>query len=155
MRLVKPAQRYTERHPMECFYHEGVAAVGSCRSCLKGLCRRCANELEGGLACSGRCETMVRSVVAAIQQSARYQSVSTGLLRSARGLWLGLTAVAGIVGVFVIAWGLSLPIYREIALLGIPFLALAFLSARLARSVGRTPASGPTAPDSTGRAPST
>jgi len=139
---------------MECFYHEGVAAVGSCRSCLKGLCRRCAHELEGGLACSGRCEAMVRSVVAAIQQSARYQGVSTGLLRSARGLWLGLTAVAGIVGAFVIVWGLSLPIYREIALLGIPFLALAFISARLARSVGRTPAQPSAAPESAERAPS-
>jgi len=125
---------------MECFYHEGATAVGSCRSCLKGLCRSCATELEGGLACAGRCETMVRSVVAAIQQSARYQGVSAGLLRSARGLWLGLTAVAALVGLFVVAWGLSLPIYREIALLGLPFLALAFLSARLARSVGRSPA---------------
>jgi hypothetical protein len=120
---------------MECFYHEGATAVGSCRSCLKGLCRRCATELEGGLACAGRCEAMVRSLVATIQQSARYQRVSTGLLRSARGLWLGLTAVAALVGVFVIAWGLSLPAYREIAALGIPFLALALISARLARSV--------------------
>jgi hypothetical protein len=137
---------------MECFYHEGATAVGSCRSCLKGLCRSCATELEGGLACAGRCETMVRSVVAAIQQSARYQGVSAGLLRSARGLWLGLTAVAALVGLFVIGWGLSLPIYREIAALGIPFLVLAFLSARLARSVGRAPAQEPTPHKSTGNA---
>jgi hypothetical protein len=124
---------------MECFYHEGATAVGLCRSCLKGLCRSCATELEGGLACAGRCESMVRSVVATIQQSARYQGVSTGLLRSARGLWLGLTAVAALVGLFVIAWGLSLPTYREIAALGIPFLALAFISARLARNVAKPP----------------
>ena len=134
---------------MECFYHEGVTAVGSCRACLKGLCRGCATELEGGLACAGRCETMVRSVVATIQQSARYQGVSAGLLRSARGLWIGLTAVAAIVGLFVIAWGLSLPSFREIALLGIPFLALAFISARLARNVANPPA-----PDSAAQEPS-
>ena len=124
---------------MECFYHEGATAVGSCRSCLKGLCRSCATELEGGLACAGRCEDMVRSVVATIQQSARYHGVSAGLLRSARGLWIGLTAVAALVGLFVIAWGLSLPTFREIAILGIPFLALAFLSARLARNVASPP----------------
>jgi hypothetical protein len=123
---------------MECFYHEGATAVGSCRSCLKGLCRSCATELEGGLACAGRCESMVRSVVATIQQSARYQGVSTGLLRSARGLWLGLTAVAALVGLLVIAWGVSLPAYREIAALGIPFLAFAFISARLARNVANS-----------------
>jgi hypothetical protein len=131
---------------MECFYHEGATAVGSCRSCLKGLCRSCATELEGGLACAGRCETMVRSVVATIQQSARYQGVSAGLLRSARGLWLGLTAVAALVGLFVIAWGLSLPIYREIAALGIPFLALTFISARLARNVASPPRQEPPEP---------
>ena len=134
---------------MECFYHEGATAVGSCRSCLKGLCRNCATELEGGLACADRCESMVRSVVATIQQSARYQGVSTGLLRSARGLWIGLTAVAALVGLFVIAWGLSLPTFREIAILGIPFLALAFLSARLARNVGRSAAQDPAASEAT------
>ena len=128
---------------MECFYHEGATAVGSCRSCLKGLCRSCATELEGGLACAGRCEPMVRSVVATIQQSARYQGVSAGLLRSARGLWLGLTVVAALVGIFVIAWALSLPTYREIAVLGIPFLALAFISARLARNVASPPRQEP------------
>jgi len=125
---------------MECFYHEGATAVGSCRACLKGLCRRCATELEGGLACADRCESMVRSLVATLQQSARYQGVSAGLLRSARGLWLGLTAVAALVGVFVLVWGLSLPAYREIAVLSIPFLALALITGRLARSVGRPPA---------------
>jgi hypothetical protein len=137
---------------MECFYHEGATAVGSCRSCLKGLCRSCATELEGGLACAGRCESMVRSVVATIQQSARYQGVSTGLLRSARGLWLGLTAVAALVGLFVIAWGLSLPTFREIAILGIPFLALAFLSARLARNVGSPSAQDSSVQEPAGRA---
>ena len=120
---------------MECFYHEGVAAVGCCRACLKGLCRSCAVELEGGLACTDSCEPMVRAVVGALQQSARYHSVSTGLLRSARGLWVGLAVVALFVGVFVVVWGLSLPAFREVAALGIPFLALAFISARLARNV--------------------
>ena len=119
---------------MECFYHAGAAAVGSCRACLKGLCRGCAVELEGGLACPNRCEPFVRGVVASLQQSIRFQSVSTGILRSARGLWLGLAVVALSVGVFVVAWGLTLPRFREIALLGIPFLALAFISGRLARN---------------------
>ncbi|MGQ0721769.1 MAG: hypothetical protein ACT4PE_09385 [Candidatus Eiseniibacteriota bacterium] len=125
---------------MECFYHAGAPAVGSCRSCLKGLCRSCAVELEGGLACPDRCEEQVRAIVAALQQSARYQSVSTGLLRSARGLWSGLTVVALFVGLFVAVWGLSLPAFREIAALGIPFLALALITARLARNTRRADA---------------
>jgi hypothetical protein len=128
---------------MECFYHEGAAAVGSCRACLKGLCRRCAVPLEGGLACPERCEPLVRALVLSLQQTVRFQSVSTGFLRSARGLWLGLTAVASFVGIFVVVWGLNLPVFREVALLGIPFLALAFIAGRLARNTRTTsPASG-------------
>jgi hypothetical protein len=119
---------------VECFYHAGVPAVGSCRACLKGLCRHCAVELEAALACPNGCEPFARAVVASLQQSLRYQSVSTGLLRSARGLWLGLTLVALSVGAFVLVWGLSLPTFREISLLSIPFLALGILAARLARN---------------------
>jgi hypothetical protein len=119
---------------MECFHHEGAAAVGSCRACLKGLCRRCAVELEGGLACPGRCEPFVAGLVRSLQQTVRLQNVSTGLLHSARGLWLGLTLVALFVGVFVVVWGVRLPVYREVALLGIPFFALGLISFRLARN---------------------
>jgi len=124
---------------MECFYHEGSAAVGSCRFCMRGVCRTCAAELEGGLACRGRCEEMAAAVIASIQQSARFQSVSGGLLQSARGLWLGLTVVAATVGLFVIVWGLMLPQFREVAFLGLPFLGLAFVAGRLARSVRQPP----------------
>ena len=62
-----------------------------------------------------------------------------GLLRSARGLWIGLALTALAVGLFVIAWGLSLPMFREISMLGIPFLALAVIAGRLARNVGAAP----------------
>lgn len=126
---------------MECFYHPGAAAVGSCRSCFKGLCRVCAVELDAALACRDRCEERAAAVVATVQQSVRFQDVSGGLLRSARGLWLGLTFVAGVVGLFVAVWGLGLPTFREISLLSIPFFALAVLSARLARSVRAVPRS--------------
>jgi hypothetical protein len=76
----------------------------------------------------------VRALVLSLQQTVRFQSVSTGFLRSARGLWLGLAAVALFVGLFVVVWGLSLPVFREVALLGLPFLALALLAGRLARN---------------------
>ncbi len=120
---------------MECFYHEGASAVGSCRSCFRGLCRSCAVELEAALACRDRCETNAAAVVATVNQSVRFQNVSGGILRSARGLWLGLALVAGFVGLFVALFGLSLPTFREVSLLSLPFFALAFLAARLARSV--------------------
>jgi hypothetical protein len=41
------------------------------------------------------------------------------------------------VGVFVIGFGLSLPHFRSIALLGIPFLAIGLLTLRVTRRVRR------------------
>ena len=92
-------------------------------------------ELDGGLACPQRCEAAVTALIGTIRQSTELQNVSGGLLRSARGLWLGLTIVAAAVGLFVLVWGLGLPAFREISVLSLPFFGLAVISGRLARSV--------------------
>jgi hypothetical protein len=132
--LVKRSRRPAEG-AAECFYHEGRPAAGACRSCLKGLCRPCAVDLERGLACRDRCEPAVRSLIATIDQSLRLRAVSGGLLGGAHRLWLGLALVALAVGAFVCAWGLTLPCFREISLLGLPFLAIGAILLRLARAV--------------------
>jgi hypothetical protein len=54
---------------MQCFYHSGSDAVGTCKHCHRGLCRDCASEREGGLACKGRCEALVDQVSALIQRN--------------------------------------------------------------------------------------
>ncbi len=54
---------------MQCFYHAPAHAVGTCKHCHRGLCRDCASEREGGLACKGRCETHVDQVSALIQRN--------------------------------------------------------------------------------------
>ncbi len=124
---------------MECFYHEGRPAVGSCRSCLKGICRACLVDLERGLACVNRCEQAVRDLIATIDQSVRYRSVSGGLLTASRSIWSGLAVVALLVGTFVIVWGLTLPMFREVAWLGLPFLALGAIALGVARKVRSAP----------------
>jgi hypothetical protein len=120
---------------VECFYHEGRPAAGACRACFKGVCRACAVDLGGGLACASRCEQAVRDLLATLEQSVRYRGVSTGILQTARTLWLGLAAVALLVGAFVVVWGLTLPAFREISLLGLPFLVIGVLVLRVARRV--------------------
>src|SRR5580765_5126141 len=47
---------------MRCFYHADAEAVGTCTHCHRGICRSCAAECDGGLACGGRCETAVDQV---------------------------------------------------------------------------------------------
>lgn len=118
---------------MECFTHEGRVAVGSCRACLKGVCRACAVDLGRGLACRDRCEQAARDLIATLEQSVRYQAVSSGILAHSRGLWLTLGGVTGLVGVFVIVFGLGLPQYQEIGFLGLPFLALSVAALRMLR----------------------
>ena len=83
---------------------------------------------------------MAATVIAVVRQSARYQSVSVGLLRSARSMWLGITLVSVFVGLFVLLWGLGLPAFRGVALLSLPFFGLALVAGRVALSVGSRPA---------------
>lgn len=126
---------------MDCYRHEGRAAVGCCRACLKGVCRECAVDIGGGLACRDDCEDAVRALVATIQLSVDQRAVSGGLLKSVRGLWTGLAWIALLVGLGVAALGFTLPYYRSISLLGIPFLLIGLLTLRVVRNVRRPDAS--------------
>ena len=48
---------------MHCFYHPKKAAIGTCKSCGKGLCAECAVDLDKGLACKQHCEPEVKSLI--------------------------------------------------------------------------------------------
>jgi len=54
---------------MRCFYHQDKDAVGSCKSCGKGLCQECAVDLTKGLACRGRCEPDVQAIIQLIDRN--------------------------------------------------------------------------------------
>ncbi|MEZ5426327.1 MAG: hypothetical protein R2747_08690 [Pyrinomonadaceae bacterium] len=43
---------------MRCFNHPDVEAVGSCKSCCKGLCAGCATDLGHGLACESHIDAV-------------------------------------------------------------------------------------------------
>lgn len=109
--------------------------MGCCRSCLKGVCRECAHDVGGGVACRNECEEAARGIIAMVRQGVDQRGVQGSLVRSTRGLWSGLALVALLVGVGVAAWGLTLPYFREISLLGIPFLIIGMLMLRVVRSV--------------------
>jgi hypothetical protein len=50
----------------------------------------------------------------------------------------GITGAAGFGGPVVVVWGLQLPTVHEVALLGIPFFALAWIAGRLAHNTKAT-----------------
>jgi hypothetical protein len=118
---------------MECFAHEGRPAVGTCRACGKGVCRACAADLGRGIACAGRCEEPARALIAALDQSVRMQGLSGSMLTATRTLWNALAWISLAIGAFVALWALGLPHFREVALLGLPFLAIGAITLRLSR----------------------
>ena len=56
---------------MRCFYHQDKEAVGTCKSCGKGVCAECAIDLGKGLACRGRCEESTRAIIELVDRNIR------------------------------------------------------------------------------------
>jgi hypothetical protein len=107
---------------MRCFYHEDKEAVGTCKSCGRGLCRECAVELPKSLACRGRCEADAQAVSQLIDRNIQISGASSRLARTGRNsrVAIGLFHVA--IGVAMLMGGLhsQLPM---ITFLGIALLA--------------------------------
>jgi hypothetical protein len=59
--------------------------------------------------------------------------VAGGFLKTARRIWLGVALVSLGVGLFVSGWGLTLSPFKEIAVLGVPFLILGAIFLRVAQ----------------------
>lgn len=94
---------------MKCFHHQDRDAVGSCKSCGKGLCAECAVDLGKGLACRGRCEDDAKDVIALIDQNIKLSPRAAKLMACSRGANGGaFTFNLGIGAVFVL-WGLTDP----------------------------------------------
>ena len=70
---------------MRCFYHPEREAVGTCKSCGKGLCPECAADLQKGLACRGRCEPDVRAVIELVERNIKLGPASEKLIRAGKG----------------------------------------------------------------------
>lgn len=65
---------------MKCFDHNERDAVGTCKSCGKGLCRDCAVDLDKGLACRDRCEMDVSQIISLIDQNIQHSPISKNIM---------------------------------------------------------------------------
>jgi len=121
---------------MECAEHQGRAAIGICRACMRGVCSECAAPQRLGLACRGRCEADVAALAATLEQSIKTAAISAGMLQHTPRLWVGLLVVALAVGVGVFALGFTLPqLGGAVSALGLPFLAIGALVLLAARRI--------------------
>lgn len=106
---------------MRCYYHEDREAVGSCKSCGKGLCRECAVDLTKGLACRGRCEDDVSSVIALIERNIKIAPRTSQILEASRKLRSSTAAFNLVIGGLFIIWGLTSEHLSFIIILGVAF----------------------------------
>jgi hypothetical protein len=118
---------------MRCYYHEDKEAVGTCKSCGKGLCRECAVDLTKGLACRGRCETNVQAVIQLIDRNIELSSTTTRILQANKGMRSGSGIFHVVVGVLFVAWGLGDERLKLIAVMGVAFIAYGIYWLLLAR----------------------
>src|SRR5205823_9870456 len=90
---------------MKCFYHQDRDAVGSCKSCGKGLCPECAVDLGKGLACRSRCEEDAKAVIGLIDRNIKISPRAAKLLDAGRGVRAGASTFNLVIGAIFVLWG--------------------------------------------------
>ena len=68
---------------MKCFYDPTQDAIGTCKSCGKGLSADYSVDLGKGLACKGRCEEDVRRLIELIEHNISMRGASANIMRGA------------------------------------------------------------------------
>jgi hypothetical protein len=91
---------------MKCFYHNDKDAVGTCRSCDKGLCPDCAVDLTEGLACRGHCEATVRGLIAMRQESLAARRSFEQSMQTTRTMRRNSAGFAILLGALLVGFGL-------------------------------------------------
>ncbi|MHB8524314.1 MAG: hypothetical protein ACYDH9_26640 [Limisphaerales bacterium] len=108
---------------MRCFYHQDKDAVGSCKSCGKGLCAECAVDLGKGLACRGHCEADAQAVISLIERNIQLQPTTTRLIEAGSSARLAGALFFLVTGALFLIYGLrSERDMTFIAILGACFL---------------------------------
>src|SRR5947207_11707150 len=92
---------------MSCFYHHDRESVGGCKSCGKALCPECAVDLGKGLACRGRCEDDVRTLIGLIDRNIALAPQPARLVESGRRTRSSAAMFNLITGAIFVAWRIS------------------------------------------------
>ena len=105
---------------MRCYYHEDQEAVGTCKSCGKGVCRDCGVELGKGLACRGRCEADARALIQLIERNIQLSGATANLIRTGRSVRSSTALFQFAFGAIFIAWGMTdLSRFKFLIVLGV------------------------------------
>jgi len=95
--------------PMNCFYHPNQEAIGTCKSCGKGLCAACATDLGKGLACRNRCEADAQAMIDLVSRGIARMPADEKTRTYVRSITKGAIAFRIVVGAVFLLWGLTNP----------------------------------------------
>lgn len=62
---------------MNCFNHQTLPAIGTCKFCNKGLCGECVHDSGAGLACANSCIKEVDEINQVVARSKQIYSIGT------------------------------------------------------------------------------
>jgi hypothetical protein len=94
---------------MKCYIHKTTDALGTCKSCSKGVCEECAFDTGNGLACKNSCVEEVRAVNEVIERNKQIYRISRTVLSTDVIVYFMLAAVCLGWGIFSsLAWQLNL-----------------------------------------------
>ncbi len=109
---------------MNCFYHQGATAVGSCKACSKGLCAACAADLGFAIACIGRCEDQARRLHQLVERNMRIAPVSEQLIGAQPKGYLAAGAFSLAAGLLFVLMGLNLDGTARLGVVGVGSLVI-------------------------------
>jgi hypothetical protein len=103
---------------MRCFNHTDRDAIGTCKSCSKGLCSECAADLDHGLACRGKHEQNVVSLNSMVVRASQVQATTirakyvTPVFTAFMGvMFLGYGYLKQALAIFLLPLGLGFLVY--------------------------------------------
>lgn len=90
---------------MRCFYHHDREAIGTCKSCNKGICPDCAVDLTKGLACKDYCEEEVKEMIALIDHNIANRARSASILGNMKSNTYAQGVFYGVFGSLIVVIG--------------------------------------------------
>jgi hypothetical protein len=83
---------------MKCFYDPSKDAVGTCKSCGRGISFEHLTEMDKGLACKNRCEADTRDVTALIDHNIKSSLATSQILKKGSNTGYGSAVFTTLMG---------------------------------------------------------
>ncbi len=92
---------------MKCYYHHDRDALGTCKSCGRGLCEECHVVVGRGLACRNQCEGDVRALNYLIESNMRQTPTGSTIVAMAKRSGVISALFFLLLGISMFAFGIN------------------------------------------------